>query len=264
MSRVPMLAFAALFTPLGGGCESAPKAGMSAALADYAEADYAAAQQKAARAARSSNGAGRESASYLAGVSAYRAGDADSAERHLLAATGAADPDTAGRAQAQLGLLRMDQQRFREAGDLFRKASQSLTGEDARLAAHHAALAYQKAGDPAAARTWAEVSRQPSGGGEVVTVAMSVGPRGGGASLFTLQVGAYHDHAGAEWAVRNAAAIVEPAALGPVRIIETRDVRGKPLYLVQFGRFASRNEAASARLRLGRLDYIIAALAGPS
>jgi hypothetical protein len=43
-----------------------------------------------------------------------------------------------------------------------------------------------------------------------------------------------------------------------VRIVDARDDRGRPLYLVQFGRFATRQEAAAVREALGRRSYIVA------
>jgi tetratricopeptide (TPR) repeat protein len=247
-------------------CGSGSRQGMSAAMSDYAAADYSAARDKAAGVARSSSGSQREDAAYLAGLAAYKAGDLVEAEGFLLTAINAGDQVTAGRAKAQLGLLRMDQQRYREAGDLFRDASQALSGDDARQAAHYAALAYQKSGDASAARTWAEVARRPSAGGEVVTVAMrqATGAAGATGAAFTLQIGAYHDRSGAEWAVRNATPSVERQGLGPVRIVESHDRRGQSIYLVQFGQFESRAAATAAKAKLGRLDYIVTSLAGAS
>ena len=43
-----------------------------------------------------------------------------------------------------------------------------------------------------------------------------------------------------------------------MKIISRRDERGAMIYVVQFGWFPTRDSAAAARAKLGRLEYIVA------
>ncbi|MHC4948320.1 MAG: SPOR domain-containing protein, partial [Planctomycetota bacterium] len=76
---------------------------------------------------------------------------------------------------------------------------------------------------------------------------------------FTLQVGAFAEQRRARKAARDVGALARRHGYGPVRVVPTLDARGRPMYLVQFGAFGSRQSAAQARSRVGRLDFIVAA-----
>ena len=73
-----------------------------------------------------------------------------------------------------------------------------------------------------------------------------------------IQVGAFLDRSGAERAATEAARVAADAGLGSVRIVPKTNDRGQQLHVVQFGAFATRREAISARRKLGRLDYLVA------
>jgi hypothetical protein len=77
-------------------------------------------------------------------------------------------------------------------------------------------------------------------------------------------VGAFSDKTRAQRAADEANTVARKDGLGPVRILNRRDDRGKPLYLVQFGFFTSRDAAAAARTRIGKLEYIVAPVTGTS
>ena len=143
----------------------------------------------------------------------------------------------------------------------FEQASSALSPEQAPHAAYLAALAYQEAGDKPSAAKWLAISqrngrlddeRSPGFSG-------SVEARGG----FTLQVGAFRQRQHAEHAAADASAVADSGGHGPVRIVPIRDERRRKLYLVQFGRFATRGSAADARTRLGNLRFIVAPLKLP-
>lgn len=147
----------ASFTLAIAGC--APTAGgkggsMNAAMTEYEAQQYSEAHDHAAKAMSKSTGTQRERAAYIAGLSAYQAGDAAEAEAELSTASVSSDPQIAGNSKAMLGQLRLDQRRPREAATYFEEASRLLEGEDARQAAWHAGLAYRQAGDEASAKRW--------------------------------------------------------------------------------------------------------------
>ncbi|UCD75315.1 MAG: SPOR domain-containing protein [Phycisphaerales bacterium] len=234
-----------------GGCETAsgphgpPGDLLDRAVTDYEAGRYETAGGRAGEAMRSATGPQREDAAYLAGLSSYRVGRVDEAERRFMIASASSRPETAGKAAAMLGIIRLDQNRPREAAALFEKAEGLLAGPEAIRAAEHARLARRLAGTPAVA-----------GGFDYAADAPSTSPSG----LFALQVGAFRDAAGADRAAQSAQEIADRAGLGAVRIVASADERGGRLYLVQFGRFASRSAAAVVRNQIGRLEYIVAPL----
>ncbi|MHC4210461.1 MAG: SPOR domain-containing protein [Planctomycetota bacterium] len=239
------------------GCAASPsstsaKADLSRALEDYHAGRYAMALQQAAAVQEGTAGDGSGDAAYLGGLAAYRLGDLTEARSRLVVATASASPTTAGKARATLGLVMAEQDRPQEAAAEFAAAARALAGNDAQQAALHAAKAYRRAGDEAAAETWLRIAQ---GRGRRPGAASA-----GAAGRFTLQAGAYRQRPRAEQAAVEAAAIAEGHGFSPVRIVPRRDERGDVLYVVQVGRFESRTAAVSARQRLGRLQYIVAAV----
>jgi tetratricopeptide (TPR) repeat protein len=234
---LPIVAFLLVLCPLLAGCESTPNAGsLDQALENYSARRYAVAYSRATDALIGGKGAEKERAAYLAGLSASRLGRLDEAQRHLLTASRASDPTVAAMAKAQLGLVRLEQDRPREAARLFGEAAGGLSGTDAAQAARHAAAAFEQAGDAAAAATWTSIARRSVAIGEGVGSAAE--PAG-----FALQVGAYLDRNGAERAATEAARVAAGAGLGSVRIVPKTNDRGQRLHVVQFGAFATRGEA---------------------
>ncbi len=241
---------------IAGGCQAPGSPGkLTEAVTDYHAGRYLLASRRATEAGRQAGWRLKAEAAYVAGLSAYRLGDVEEARVQFDLAAGSADPQTAGRAKAMLGLLLTDEGQPEEAAELFKAAAGALRDEDARQAAHHAALAYEQAGDPVAAETWAafwadfarrdRASRHRTGLG---------GPAGAG---FVLQVGAFRDRDRARRAAGDAAVLARRHGHGPVRIVPGAEARGRPLHLVQFGRFPTRSSAANARAQLGRLQYIV-------
>ncbi len=197
----------------------------------------------------------RIKAAYLVGLCDYRLGDDSSARVNLAAAAGSTVQPTAGKAQAVLGLTLIRQNRPVEAAQHFAEASRSMTGDDARQAAAHAAYAYELAGNMRASRSWRQAALRPAR-----TPTHSPALFGGDVSgAFTLQAGAFRKRAHAERAADDATAIARAHDLGPVRIVPTRNDRGDTLYLVRLGSFESRSAATAARLRLGELRIIVVA-----
>lgn len=227
------------------GCGSTPQtSSLNQALASYNAHHYNTAHSHAVAAMRTASGRERDQAAYIAGLCAYLLNNLDEAELRLSAATRSSDARTAGSAKAMLGQVRLDQNRPNEAAALFEAAAKDLTGSDAAEARRFAAIAHQYAGNQPAVDQW--------------TASQAYTPSSHAGGTFTLQVGAFNDRQRASQAATDAARLAEGSGLGPVNIIDSRDSRGRALYLVQFGSFASRNSAAQTRAQLGRLDFIVA------
>lgn len=254
--------FAAVLTL--SGCSGGGNTGTSSlrmAVQDYEAQRYTRAYERAEPLTHSSVARTRAEASYVAGLSAYKTGNRDEAERKLLVAGASTDAGLAARANAMLGVIRIDQQRYREAAILLEKAQPMLTGEDARQAARQLAVANQGLGDTAASQKW--IARSNQAIDSHITESESRNHQVS-TDLFALQVGAFKSRQHAESAASLAARDVDRNGLGPLRIIPSRDDRGQLLYLVQFGSFPTRSSAASTRERLGKLGYIVAPLAIPT
>ena len=242
------------------GCESAPKAGsMNQAVNDYNSQRYEQAFEQASAAQERGDTAGRADAAYIAGLSAYQMGRLDEAEMRFMTASKSSSPETAAKAKAMLGQIRLDQRRPRDAAVLFVDAAPNLTGEDARKCAYNAGVAYQQAGDLQSAKKWIAQSGGYSSTARSTSSAAtkSTSVAKNSASGFTLQVGAFREKKRAQQAAEEAQRLADRDGLGKVRIISRRDERGSQMYLVQFGSFPTR-DAAAARTKLGRLNYIVA------
>jgi septal ring-binding cell division protein DamX len=244
----------------GGGGEGdlskGPGGDLGSAIVDYNSGDYENAHSKSLAAMRDAASEGdataRDQASYVAGLSAYRMRQFDEAETRLLSASHSSDSDVQGRSKAMLGLIRVEQNRPASAGEYFRDAATHLEGNDASEARYQASIAFEEAGNPAAADT---VSRAPTS-----TSTASAASAGAPSGLFAIQVGAFENLANAQSAANDARALASREGFGEVRIIPRRDSRSRTLYVVQFGSFSSRTAAESARREIGRLNYIVAPL----
>ena len=250
LSMMSMTAAMIVLVVSVAGCQKTGGGSMlDQARQDYETGRYTVAYRRAERAVSSASGLDEDRAAYIAGISAARLNKTAEAERYLRQAKRSGDPDIAGRACAQLGLLRLDGGRPQSAARLFTRAQSLLDGEQARQAARHAARAYDEAGDMDQARKWRAIG-WPN----------RYGNKGG---AFSVQIGAFHEKERA----RQAAAEVRSEALGeglaPVRVVPRHDDRGRMLYLVQLGRFTSHSAADMARSRLtGRTSIVAAYVTG--
>ncbi len=168
------------------------------------------------------------------------------ARLRLTAAVTELHGEDAAKARATLGLVEFAQDRPAQAAEAFAVAWPALHGPDARQAARFAAAAHRQLGDDHAAAVWARRARTPP-------------DRPQRRGSFTIQVGAFRERDRAERAAVDAAEVAEETGFGPVRIVTRSDHRGTALYVVQLGSFGTRMEAASARERVGNLQYIVAA-----
>lgn len=249
LGAVAGVVLGAIVSPGLTGCAATQdgSATLDRALGDYHAQRFSQAREQADRVSATRVGTVRGRAEYLAGLSAYKLGDLDEARRHLTAAVAILHGEEAARARAVLGLVELARDRPAPAAEHFAAAWPGLTGEDARQAAIFAGLAYEQAGDDAAAADWARSGHDQRG--------LPPSPGKG----FTIQVGAFRERLRAERAAVDAAEITHAMGLAPVRIVTRTDRRGGVLYVVQLGSFDSRTEASDVRHRVGRLQYIVAA-----
>lgn len=259
------------------GCESGPKAGgLNQAVTAYNQQRFTEARDLAAKESTVSTGDARCAAAYVAGLSSYQLGNKSEAEQQFEIARGSSDPETAAKAAAMLGQVRLDQGRPREAASLLTAATTNLPPDDAKRACYNAGVAYRNAGDEAKAKEWFARSR-----GESPTMSAAANPPaaasaskpvtapGNGASAapaakaggFAIQVGAFADRSRAEQAASEATPLARNSGLGDATIVQRKDDRGKRVYVVQIGAFPTRDAAAAARAKLGKLQYIVVAAA---
>lgn len=236
-----------------GGCNDGTRGTtLDSALSSYHSGRYEAARTSATTAMQSAAGDERSRAAYVAGLSSYRLNRLGEAETNLRIAMRSDDRRVRANATATMGLIRLDQKRPGEAAGLFAEAHGGLTGRDADQAARYAASAARLAGLRAQAAEWDRVAAGTS---------TTVSPRRYD-SEFAIQVGAFQQRENAHRAAGEADQHARRVGQGPTRIIPDQDPAGRTRYLVQFGTFTSRSAAESARLQIGRLDYIVTARAG--
>lgn len=267
--RTILLIAVSLTGMLIGGCGEGGQSMLGQARMDYDAGRYSTAQEKADQAAAKSTPPVSDQAMYLAGMAAYKQNHMADAETRFMQASRSNAPEVSGRAKAMMGVVRMDQQRPREAAPFFAEAHAALAPSEpgeAKEAARHAAVAYQEAGDQINAQRWRNTAGDSaSGGAGTVVMGNTTGRMNAGASAaqgaaFTLQVGAFQEKSRAEKVASECRDLADREGLGPVRVIATKDNRGKAVYLVQFGTFNSRTSAAGVRSRIGKLEYIVAPL----
>jgi tetratricopeptide (TPR) repeat protein len=235
-SRLTLAAATVCGTLLAGGCAAPETATLPQAVNAYRQGRYQDGYAAATAAMRRTEGVERQRASYVAGLCSYRVGERTEAELRFLMAAESPDAATAGAARAMVGVMLLERGEHDEAAGMFERAAADLDGEDRARASEFASAARRGEGTADQAH---RVAARPM-------------PRG-----FTLQAGAFRDHDHA----RSVAVGLEPVAarmqLGTVRVIRAFDGDGPGLYLVQLGEFATRQDAASMRQRLGT-DYIVA------
>lgn len=262
------------------GCASSPKgSGLGASYIDlYRTGQYAAAYSEASRAASDGPAGQREQAALIAGESAHAMNRFDDAERWLAPLVTSRNQRIAGEAGASMGLVAQQRAEHDRAVRYLTTAAPRLTGDDrarawlyagdsARLArrAQEAKGYYQNAEQAARDdRTLkATIASRlaggpvPSYGGQSTStlgtpaptpspVAGST-PRGG----WTIQAGAFSTRDRANQHAAGLSGRAASAGLDTPRVVAISDSRGRLLFAVRIGRFATEADARSARARIG-------------
>ena len=244
MIRIGLLALATLALGLQG-C-----AGSSGSRASYVQDHnnkrYLSASNGAIHAVRYPGDENREIARLTAGLSAHAMGRNDEAIVWLRPLAENRDDEIAGKAMATLGLIALEEGENRSAAKSLSRAAGKLTADDSAKAAMYAGDAYANLGSFEAARLQYRLAQSAARDRDVrreITARLGEG--------FMLQVGAFTNRMNAERARR----VVEQNrmfdTLGEPIVLPRTDNRGTTLYLVQVGRFTSKQDAKAAQLRTG-------------
>jgi tetratricopeptide (TPR) repeat protein len=222
----------------------------------YQRGDYARAQTAAARAAATAGGTQRDLAHYMAGMSAYRLNRFDTAARYLRVAANSRDEAMAADARSTLGLIYSTQGRYAQAADMLLRSANLHTGEDRAQSYFYAGIAQQKLGRWPQARTSLLLARRATRDQKLIQqINQHLAVTG-----YTIQVGAFASRANADKTARAYASKSAAAKLGNVLVTPSTASNGRPINLVQVGRYATFNAAMSARKRLGDTGAVIVPL----
>lgn len=212
----------------------------------YAAGKYGLAKSLADAELRRSDGERAQRPALIAGLAAHALHDHAEAERLLGPLTSSRDPQIAGRAEAALGLIAAERNLHEKAAGLLISAARKLSGDEGARAA-------MKAGDSLMA-----LRRQPQAKTQyTVASAMAVSPDLKKAIAdrlesgnYTVQIGVFSTRANAQQAARDITPTAGALGLQP-RIVERTDDKGRPSFVVQVGRFTSRQQAQAAQTQLG-------------
>jgi len=231
------------------GCSSQPKGDLAGATRAYHAGQYAAAYGLARPLASAPNAKGYEAA-YVAGLSARQTQREASAVRYLQHATRSGDDSLSGDAGAALGLIHSQQGNYAAAAEALRGAAPKLRGESRAQAYYYLAVAEQKLGQDAAARTSFRMAltatRDPGLRQSIEQQRAAIG--------WTVQTGAYRNADNARTAAAQLAERVRGAA--PALVAAT-DARGGTITLVQIGRFTTHDSARRFAAQLGGSAVVV-------
>ena len=240
----------------GGGCARARVTDVDRVYRVYESGDYSGAY-KLAREAESYGPADRRlDAAYVAGLSAYRLNRLTTAAQYLTRAAGSADRRLSGDAMASLGMVYGQMGRYGDATRVLLQAADRLDGHDAANAYYYAAVMQRKNGQWPQARTNLILARSLSpdaGFRERVDRELHV-------AVYTLQTGAFASAANARRAAHRLVPEAARLQLGAPRVVQTTAHNGRPMALVQVGRFDTYDGAVSARQRLGQGAIVVPAV----
>lgn len=226
------------------------------AQVQFQQGDYARAQVTASRAATTAGGAERGLAHYMAGISAYRLGNMETAERYLRVAAQSGDGALAADASSTLGLIYSQMGRYAEAAAAFLRGADLQEGEDRAQAYFYAGVAQQKLGQWPQARTSLLLARKSTRDtGLIGQIDQQLAVTG-----YTIQVGAFTNRDNADKLAAQYAGRAASAKVGSVFVTPGAGSDGRAVNLVQVGRFATFGAANQARELLGDLDAVIVPL----
>lgn len=228
------------------GCK-AGKPGSGSSLELYERGEYEAAWRQASSAAGNKAGPAHEREALVAGMSAYELKRYDEAERRLRPLSVSGDRELSGRASATLGLGNVARNNFAAAAIDLSSAGRKLTGEEAARANFCAGECYTLIGKLDAARNAYNLAQ--AGSADASLRARASGRNA--ASAYAVQLGAFGDRANAERIAAGARPRAQSRGLPAPSVVQGADVGRSSLYLVQMGRYKTKDEAASARVRIG-------------
>ncbi|MEM7683111.1 MAG: SPOR domain-containing protein [Planctomycetota bacterium] len=240
------------------GCASGPPGDLEQAYALYAGGENQLAYDEARRVLRDPVQSHRaDEAAYVAGLSAQRLGKFDRAITYLDRASRARDRRTAFDAAVSLGSVYTDTQRYADAADAFHLASELSSGDEQARALFYAAVAEQKLGRWASARTTLLLVKAKAQDVSLRNQALEQLSVTG----YTIQAGAYRDRTNASQAAERLAVRAAELNLDGPRLIDGRAPNGASVTLVQVGEFGTLEHAEQNARRLGE-PAVVVKLAG--
>lgn len=251
----PALAALVLFSlSWAGGCAST---GSGPANPDYIQAyearRYQQAYDGAAGAAPKLKGAAREQALLVQGESAHALNRNAESKELLRPLTESNDPRIAGQSAATLGLIYQEEGNYDEGAKYLTLAAGKLDGDAAARAALYAGDCHKAAGRTSEARLMYEQAQSLVRTDNSLRGMIGDRLSGGtpaGVGKFSLQVGAFSTRQRAQAQADRLRQTASNLGLGSPTIVEIVS-KGKPLYTVRVGRFATRDAALKAAKGLG-------------
>lgn len=260
MTHIARTLFALLAIAAGviaSGCSS-----NQSAKGDYVKAyeggRYTDAFESASKQATTGTGPKRDQAALIAGLSAQALNRDNDAEKYLGMVVNSPDAKIAGESGAALGLLAVERGQYAEAADLLGTAGRKLEGDNGARAFMYAGDAYKSLGKTSEARgMWslAQTKVKNDAGlrvmigdrlnAPIVTPVAPKAPTKAGATMFTVQVGAFSSYTNAQKQLSRF------RAYGSPRVVEVTDSKGKKLFAVRVGTYATRPEAERIKNNIG-------------
>lgn len=223
------------------------------ALDLYHQGQYPEALREGEQVAQSAKPPENDKAALVAGMSAYELKKYTEAERWLRSASRSSDFQIAGRASATMGLVNVARERYSPAAIDFSAAGRRLQGDEASRAHFLAGECYSILGRLDAAQRSYDQAKSLA---QDPALRSRIGNRQN-VSGYTLQLGAFSNRANADRTVEVGGQRASKAGLSAPNIIATPDATGRTIYLVQVGKFTSKEEAAVAKSKLGSDAVIV-------
>jgi tetratricopeptide (TPR) repeat protein len=217
------------------------------ALDLYQQGQYPEALREGEQVAQTGKPPESDRAALVAGMSAFELKKYEEAERWLRPASRSSDPLIAGRASATMGFVNVARERYSTAAIDFSSAGRRLQGDEAARAHFFAGECYSILGRlDAAERSYAQARSLAKDTGLRARVGNRQSSTG-----YTLQLGAFANRANADKTMSLGTQRASRAGLSPPTIVATPDAAGRTIYLVQVGKFTTKEEAAAAKSKLG-------------
>mgnify|MGYP001502791369 CR=1 FL=1 len=245
--RAVLTAAGVTLTMAWAGCQSARPKASEDALARYEAHDYQAAMRLAKASHGRTAGAKQEEAAFIVGMSAYELKRYDEAEVWLRPLTRSTDKAIAGRASATLGLIAASQGVYTTAALDLMAAGRKLEGDEGARAMLMAGDCYRLVGRLDAATSAYALGKGMAQSAKLKETLASRQEN----SAYTVQFGAFSSYGNATRALEGARMRAAAQGLPAPTIVSSTDVTGRTLYLVQAGKYPTKDQAAAARVRLG-------------
>lgn len=229
------------------GCQSSRPKALDEARTLFEMGDYEDSLRVAEASHLRTAGAYKEEAAFIAGMSEYELKRYDNAKAWLRPLVRSSDKDISGRASATLGLVAAAQGQYTTAALDLMSAGRKLTGDEGARALLMAGDCYRLLGRLDAANLAYSTGRGMAQSAKLKETLASRLEN----SAYTVQFGAFSSYANATRALDGARSRAAAQGLPTPAIVSSSDVTGQSLYLVQSGRYDTKEKAAAARVRLG-------------